>query len=114
MIIRKTTKICLKMEDDIAEFEAAKQRRGADLRTSFQDKSNAFDKFHSPVPHKLKNEYSIEMDFPKDRSRGLVTPQMFQATNLDQFEEQSPANELSNEYIHGLIQNIGKVNQSQE
>ena len=113
MLIRKTTKICLKMEDDLPEFEEVKLKQ-RESRFNVNGKQLTFDKYNSPLPNRLKNEYSIELDLNNVKSRGFVTPQMFHASNSEQIEDGNSVNELSNDYIHGLIQNIGRNNQYQE
>lgn len=101
------------MEDDLQEFDEVKQRK-FESRVIAGAKQLTFDKFNSPLPNKLKNEFSIDLDISHAKNRGFVTPQMFHASNSDPYEDPLSANELSNDYIHGLIQKIGQTNQFQE
>ena len=103
----------LKMEDDLQEFEEAKQRQ-RDARVGLQGKQLTFDRFNSPLPNKLKNEYSIDFDITQGKSRGYKTPQMFYPTQSDRMEEEGGDVELTDDFIHGLIQNIGRNNASHE
>ena len=101
------------MEDDLPEFEEVKQRQ-RELRFNIHGKHLPLDKFNSPIPNKPRNDYSIELDINPLKNKAFITPQMFHASNQEPMDEGFQGNELSHDFIHSLIQNIGRTNQFQD